>query len=152
MLGAGALTIVMEAEGDYIIKCMRKVQREDYASMVPKRSRVKDFTKYVDAYFERTVYTDNCRSWYRSGGGGGDRVIGLWPGSTTHALESLRTPRWEDYEYEHKDENQLRWLGNGWTECQLKGDRSFYLDPQFIDYPTAGEPESDLRYKKRPFS
>jgi hypothetical protein len=151
MLGAGALTVVMEAEGDYIVKCIRKLQKEDYASMMPKKSRVQDFSEFVEEYFKKTVYVDNCRSWYKSDHG--DRIIGLWPGSTTHALETLRAPRWEDFDYESRDDNQLRWLGNGWSACQTGGgDATFYLEPDFIDVPVAGTPESDPRHKMRPFS
>jgi hypothetical protein len=147
MFGAGALTIVMEAEGDYIVKCIRKLQKEDYASMVPKKNRVKDFSAYVEAYFKKTIYLDNCRSWYKDDAG---RVIGLWPGSTPHTLEA---PRWEDYEYENKDDNELRWLGNGWSVCQTGGgDSTFYLEPSFIDFPVAGKPESDPLHRKRPYS
>jgi hypothetical protein len=52
---------------------------------------------------------DECNSWYRSEGGKGNRIAGLWLGSTLHALETLRALRWEDFEYENKDENKLRW-------------------------------------------
>jgi cation diffusion facilitator CzcD-associated flavoprotein CzcO len=45
--GAGSLTILLEAEGDYKIKCIRKLQKEDYAPMVPKRQCVQDFSDYV---------------------------------------------------------------------------------------------------------
>jgi hypothetical protein len=62
---------------------------------------------------------DECNSWYRSEGGKGDRITGLWPGSTLHALETLRAPRWEDFEYENKDVNKLRWLSNGWSATQM---------------------------------
>lgn len=151
MLGAGALTVVMEAEGDYIIKCIRKAQKEDYASMMPKKLRVDDFSQFVETYFRKTVYVDKCNSWYKSLNG--DRIIGLYPGSTTHALEALRNPRWEDYDYESRDENRLRWLGNGWSACQTgNGDATWYLEPVFIDYPVEGTPEKDPRHKMRPYA
>lgn len=62
---------------------------------------------------------DECMSWYRKDGQGksGDFVTGLWPGSTLHCIEALRSPRWEDYEYEYRPEengaevNQMAWLG-----------------------------------------
>ena len=137
LLGAGSLTSVLEAEGDYIVKCIRKLQKEDYASMMPKQNRVKDFSQFIGEYFKKTIYTDDCNSWYKNNGGAGDRVIGLWPGSTSHALEMLRTPRWEDFEYENIDTNHLRWMGNGWSICQTGGgDPTWYLDPSVVDIPT----------------
>jgi hypothetical protein len=54
-IGSGSLTMILEVEGDYIIKCIRKLQKEDYLSMMPKRERVKDFSDYTAEYFKKTV-------------------------------------------------------------------------------------------------
>jgi len=95
-----------------------------------------------------------CNSWYRSEGGKGNRIVGLWPGSTLHAIETYRAPRWEDYEYESLNENRLRWIGNGWSVTHMEGggDPAFYLEPNVVDVPPAGRPEEDLKLKGRPFS
>lgn len=153
-IGSGSLTMILEQEGDYIVKCIRKLQREDYISMMPKPERVRDFTEYVDEYFKKTVYMDECNSWYRSEGGKGNKIIGLWPGSTLHALETLRSPRWEDFDYETHEENRLRWLGNGWSVTQQEGggDPAWYLEPSEVDVPKAGNPEESARYLLRPFA
>jgi hypothetical protein len=152
-IGSGSLTMMIETEGDYIIKCIRKLQKEDYISMTPKPERVKDFMDYTNEYFKNTVYMDECNSWYRSDGGKGDRITGLWPGSTLHCLEALRAPRWEDFDFETKDENRLRWLGNGWSVTQLDGgDPAWYLEPSLQNVPVAGKPEDDEEFKRRPFS
>ncbi|KAK8079205.1 monooxygenase family protein [Apiospora phragmitis] len=147
-IGSGSLTRILEAEGDYIVKCLRKLQREDYACMSVKADRVADWSAYCDAYFKGTVYTDACNSWYRSG----DRITGL----TLHALEAMRAPRWEDFEFEHVEwggVNTMKWLGNGWSVTQLKkeGDPSWYLEPRFLDVPVEGAPEEDAEFKLRPF-
>ena len=152
-IGSGSLTMMIEIEGDYIIKCIRKLQKEDYLSMTIKPERVQDFSDYCQEYFNKTVYMDDCNSWYRSEGGKGNRITGLWPGSTLHCLETLRTPRWEDFEYESKEENRLAWLGNGWSVTQHgQGDPAWYLEPRFMNVPVAGKPEEDEEYKMRPFS
>ncbi|EFX01581.1 flavin-binding monooxygenase [Grosmannia clavigera kw1407] len=151
--GAGSLTVVLEAQGDYVIKCARKLQKEDYVSMEPKAARVRDFSDYVGNYFKSTVYVGACRSWYKTEGGNGGRISGLWPGSIVHMMEALRAPRWEDYEWESREENRLRWLGNGLTEALLPGgDPSWYLNEEEIQVPPEGKPEDDPRYKSRPFS
>ena len=153
-IGSGSLTMMIETEGDYITKCIRKLQKEDYVTMMPKAERVKDFSEYCVEYFKKTVYLDQCASWYRSEGGKGNRIIGLWPGSTLHCLEALRAPRWEDYDFESNDENRLRWLGNGWSVTQIGngGDPAWYLEPSLINVPLKGKPEEDEEYKRRPFS
>lgn len=102
-IGSGSLTMMIESAGDYIIKAIRKIQKEDIRSMTVKARRVRDFQEYADEYFKKTVYVDDCSSWYRSKGG---RITGLWPGSTMHAIEAFRSPRWEDYEYEYEGEQE----------------------------------------------
>jgi hypothetical protein len=122
--------------------------------MVAKRSRVADFSRHVDAYFKNTVFMDDCKSWYRKG----DKVTGLWPGSALHCMEALRSPRWEDFEYEYlsesdSEENQLAWLGNGWTLNQLENrDLAWYFQPGFLNKPNSPFPEEHEGYKARAFS
>lgn len=164
-IGSGSLTIILEAQGDYIVSCIRKLQKEDYTSMVPKAARVHDFSQYVDEYFKKTVYMDGCNSWYRTqytakaenregkGGAMKERITALWPGSTLHALVAFRAPRWEDFEFESASENKLGWLGNGWSVTQQgDGDPAWYLNSDIVDVPHAGKPEDGEKWKARPFS
>jgi hypothetical protein len=160
-IGTGTLTTMMERTGDYIIKCMRKLQKENIKSMEPQARRVKDFSKVVDHYFKKTVYLDDCNSWYRSKRGTGDRITGLWPGSALHAMECLRSVRWEDFEYKYDGEdgenesNRLAWLGNGWSNVQLdsqSGDIAHFLQPSLMDVPAEPLPEDTATYKLLPFS
>ncbi|KAF1834525.1 hypothetical protein BDW02DRAFT_598065 [Decorospora gaudefroyi] len=166
-IGSGSLTTMIETVGDYIIKAIRKIQKENIASMVVKEERERDFIEYVDAYFEGTVFADECRSWYKNKGTG--EVVGLWPGSTLHCVETMRSPRWEDFEYIYVDElegtdesrlkgvgkntNRLAWLGNGWTvKQQEEKDLAWYLYPEFVNKPVAPLPEENEEFKIRPFS
>lgn len=151
-IGSGSLTMILETQGAYIVNCIRKLQKEDYASIEVKPERVADFQEYCGKYFERTVYTDECESWYKTKG---DKWISaLWPGSTLQALEAFRAPRWEDFNFESVDNtcNLLRWLGNGWSTSQYEGDPSWYINPQFVDIPQEDKPEDKEIYKMRPYS
>ena len=163
-IGSGSLVRMIESFGDYVIKCVRKLQKEDIRSMVVKRKRVEDFAEYCRAYFPGTVYLDQCKSWYRGDGGSGDRIVGLWPGSTLHCMETLRSPRWEDFEYEYeekedgedgkkKTKNQLWWLGDGWSVIQRDGgDATYYIEQEFLDVPSAPLPEETPSFAKCSFS
>ena len=155
-IGAGSLTVTIEGQADYVIKCIRKLQKEDYTSMVPKAERVKDFSEYVGEYFKKTVYTDKCKSWYKVGGGEGEgeRISALYPGSILHAREVWRAPRWEDFEYTSDEKNRLRWLGNGWSSTLIEGggDPSWYLNTNEVDLPPKKTPEKDQKYLNHPFS
>ncbi|KAH8717134.1 hypothetical protein GQ44DRAFT_393942 [Phaeosphaeriaceae sp. PMI808] len=166
-IGTGSLTKMIETVGDYIIKCVRKIQRDNIAAMVVKEEREQDFLEYADAYFEGTVFGEECRSWYKNKGTG--KVIGLWPGSTLHCMEAMRSPRWEDYVYKYIDEledasqenglggpgrvNRMAWLGNGWTVNGLEErDLAWYLYPEFMEKPVAPLPEENKEFGIRPFS
>ncbi|KAI1491441.1 flavin-binding monooxygenase [Biscogniauxia mediterranea] len=173
-IGSGSLTVILEAEGDYVVRCVRKMQKEDYAAMCVRPERVRDWRDYCREYFKKTVYSDTCHSWYKSGPD--NRVTGLWPGSTMHALEALRAPRWEDYEWEGlpgAGGNMLRWLGNGWSVTHMEredgeeetngekdaadigrflGDPAWYIEPAFVNVPLPGRPEDDPEFRRRPFS
>ncbi len=162
-IGTGTLTTMMEMTGDYIIKCVRKLQKENILKMEVQKRRVKDFSRFIDKYFEKTVYLDSCSSWYRSNGGKGERISGLWPGSALHAMECLRSPRWEDFTYVYEGEeeedgeecNRLAWLGNGWSIAQTDpgaADMAHFLQPGIIDIPAEPLPEETKIYKQRPFS
>lgn len=160
-IGTGTLTTMMEMAGDYIIKCIRKIQKENIAKMEVQERRVKDFSRVIDQYFQKTVYLDNCSSWYRSEGGKGDRISGLWPGSALHAMECLRSPRWEDFNYVYEGEedgeegNRLGWLGNGWSLAQVnsqEGELAHFLQPGMVDIPAEPFPEDTNMFKIRPFS
>jgi hypothetical protein len=160
-IGTGSLTMMMEMEGDYIVKCIRKMQKEDIRSMDVKARAVRNFSEIIDSYFKRTVYLDGCNSWYKSHGGAGSRITGLWPGSSLHAMETFRSPRWEDFDYVYEGEeagkevNYLAWLGNGWSSAQVEnngGDLAFYLRPEFVDVPASPLPEETRLYELRPFS
>lgn len=106
---------------------------------------------------------------YKKNGKGisGSIVTGLWPGSTLHCIEALRSPRWEDYVYSYQPEpsgspvNQMAWLGNGWGVKQLtdKPDQdalAFYITPMFqerdIGVPLLDRPEDNEQYRIRPWS
>lgn len=153
-VASGSLTKIIESQGDYIVKCIRKLQKEDLRSMDISARAIRAWVRLVESYFPQTVFLDDCKTWYRRR----DRIIGLWPGSTLHALEALRSPRWEDYEYVHLDEddpehNILGWLGNGWTDIQREnGDLSWYIEPEHIDFPSAPLPEKTEQWQKVIFS
>jgi cation diffusion facilitator CzcD-associated flavoprotein CzcO len=160
-IGTGTLTTMMEMTGDYIVKCIRKLQKENITKMEVQKRRVDDFSAVIDKYFKSTVYLDSCSSWYRSNGGVGDRITGLWPGSALHAMECLRSPRWEDYNYVYEGEesgeecNRLGWLGNGWSIAQVdskEGEIAHFLQPNVVDIPAEPFPEDTESLKQRPFS
>ncbi|KKY16379.1 putative flavin-binding monooxygenase [Diplodia seriata] len=80
---AGTIPMAAEAQTTYIARLLRKVSRQHIATAQPSRAAADDFVAYCDAFFPRTVFAENCKSWY-NGGRPGARVHGVWPGSGAH--------------------------------------------------------------------
>lgn len=88
-LGTGNLLILIEKLADYFTQCVAKMQRDNIKTMSPKPQSVKGFVEHCDKYFERTVFTMNCRSWYKGGTEDG-RVSALWPGTASFAIPAYQ--------------------------------------------------------------
>ena len=150
-VGAGNLLMLLEREAEYTGQCLAKMQYENILTMMPSTRAVNNFTDFCDAYFAGTVFSEECSSWYKSGGKNG-RVSALWPGSSLHAIRALERPRWEDFEYEYVDGNPWGWFGDGWSERDRDNaaDKTYYLDGQrMLDQPLLERvglngPEGDL--------
>jgi cation diffusion facilitator CzcD-associated flavoprotein CzcO len=78
-LGTGNLLLLIERLADYFTDCLAKMQRDNVKSMEVREEPVERFVKHCDEYFQRTVFTMNCNSWYKGGTNNG-RVSALWPG------------------------------------------------------------------------
>jgi hypothetical protein len=110
---SGTLTQAAETQVAYIAKVLRKVANQDIATITPQRQAADDFVQYCDAFFPRTVLSENCSSW-ANGGRPGGRIHGMWPGSAAHVTWVRREPRWEDFDYTYvQTKNRFAWLGNG---------------------------------------
>ncbi|KAK9852250.1 hypothetical protein MYU51_008649 [Penicillium brevicompactum] len=134
-LGEGSLLLLVEKSVDYFTACIQKMQRDNIRAINVRREAVKQFTSYCDNYFTNTVFSSNCRSWYKSGTEDG-RVTALWPGSSLHAMKAFAHPRWEDFEYEYVNDNAFGWLGDGWTQNEKRNTINVdYLDDDQIDFP-----------------
>ena len=150
-LGAGNLLMILERIAEYSAQCVAKMQMENIVSMTVKDSAVQNFSTFCEEYFKRTVFSEECSSWYKTAPEGASaeykkkhgRVSALWPGSSLHAVKALEKPRWEDYDYEYADGNPFGWFGNGWSERDSDEtmDRAYYLDGPNMIYDPIGKKE-----------
>lgn len=135
---SGTVPQAVESQLSYVAKVLRKVSREGIKSMEADAKAADDFNDFSEAFFSKTVFSDNCSSWY-NGGKPGARVHGIWPGSAAHLTIVRRDPRWEDWNYEYlaNGTNRFQWyLGNGATkrELDLDSDITSYLrNPEDVD-------------------
>ncbi|KAG9834933.1 flavin-binding monooxygenase, partial [Aureobasidium melanogenum] len=127
-IGNGPVLIAIEAEVEYIIKFLSKFQKENIKSFDVRQEPVDDFNDYKDAYMEGTIWSEECKSWYKNGNAKG-KIAALWPGSTLHYLETLAEPRYEDWKFTYdRAINRFTYLGNGFSTSEKRtGDLSYYI-------------------------
>ncbi|EKG13648.1 hypothetical protein MPH_09113 [Macrophomina phaseolina MS6] len=125
--GNGPVLPAMEKQADYILRLVDRYQTENMHAFAPKCEAVDDFNAYVDWFMARTVWSDDCRSWYKKHSADG-RITGLWPGSALHFHEAIREVRWDDWEVRYVG-NRFAWLGNGFSQLEMdpEGDLSWYI-------------------------
>lgn len=136
----GTVPNSVENQITYIAKVLRKFRSQGLKSFVPSKAATDDFLEYSDQFFPRTVWTDNCSSWY-NGGRPGARIHGLFPGSAAALNYIRRDPRWEDFEFTYLNPsgNRFGYFGNGWTRREMEEgeDLTPHLKrPQDIDLRT----------------
>lgn len=78
-VSTGNLIIVLEQVAEYVGMAVAKMQRDAVKAIEVRRSAVQSFSDYCASYFPNTVFSSNCRSWYKSGTKDG-RISALWPG------------------------------------------------------------------------
>lgn len=141
---SGTVPHNVEIQVTLFARMLRKAAREGIKSMQPSRKATDDFIQYSDAFWKKTVLSENCSSWYNSGKAG-SRIHGLWPGSSSLVSIISNDPRWEDWEYEYLSEtgNSLLWyFGNGSTKMETDPHydiTSYLVDPMGIDLKTLHE-------------
>ncbi|KAK5202989.1 hypothetical protein LTR96_011122 [Exophiala xenobiotica] len=129
LCGHGSLVESLNWTGDYFVKMIKKIATEDIKYMVPKASSVKSFGDYQDKIHQNLVWTGSCRSWYKRGTKDG-RVTALFAGSAVLFNHMMKEVRSEHYDIVYNSDNPFRFLGNGFTEWEMKDDAdlSWYVE------------------------
>ena len=140
----GSLMPSIEAQLDFALFFLDKVQRQGVKSVVVSRQANTEFNDYKDAVMELLTFSGNCNSWcvikftfsdaplltvnrYKGGSSTG-RIVGPWPGSVNHFLESVKNPRQQDFEFTYLSANRFAYLGKGLSERDVKKEElSWYI-------------------------
>jgi hypothetical protein len=86
-----------------------------------------DYNSYSHEILKRTVWTGDCRSWFKDGKVEG-RITAMYASSVLHFKEMLESFRSEDFDYEYGFENRFRFMGNGITTRAQRGeDLAYYM-------------------------
>ena len=129
----GSIMGPLTANGDYIIDVLHKMQRDQIKSLVPRSDVTRKFNEHVQQWIKRTVWTQDCRSWFKNNQT--NRVTALWPGTGLHYREAILQPRYEDYDIEYLHDNPWAILGNGysWAEKTEGEDSTPFLSVKALD-------------------
>ena len=118
-----------EAFAKYMVKCIEKMQLDRIMSITPKDKAVDQFVRHSISYLKRTAVMGPCVAWYK--GNESDKPPALWPGARSQFIRILETPRFEDFDIEYEDpEDMFGYMGNGWTlqdDADPETDKTWYM-------------------------
>ncbi|KAI1358426.1 hypothetical protein F5Y08DRAFT_116319 [Xylaria arbuscula] len=125
-IGNGPVLYAVETQVDWICRLIDQYQITNMKMFMPKEEAVQEFVQYKNHFMKRTVWADDCHSWYKNKGDG--QVTALWPGSTLHYVECMKNLRLDDFEVTYAG-NRFAWLGNGYSQTELDetADWSYYI-------------------------
>ncbi|EWG44738.1 hypothetical protein FVEG_05733 [Fusarium verticillioides 7600] len=109
-----SLLAVMSFTVDYIARWIRKISTQNIESVQVRQDALDDFNTYAQELIKGTVWTGDCRSWFKKGKADG-RVTAMYPGSVIHYKEILDEFRTEDFEYKYISGNRFQFMGSGVT-------------------------------------
>ncbi|KAF2172704.1 hypothetical protein M409DRAFT_16665 [Zasmidium cellare ATCC 36951] len=127
--GHGSLVESLNWTGDYFARWIKKMSNEDIKYIVPKSSAVQAFNRYCDEVHKTLVWTGSCTSWYKRGSVDG-RVTALFGGSAVLFHRMIHEIRAEDFDISYRSGNMFNFMGNGFTEWEMKpdSDLSWYVE------------------------
>ncbi|KAF9886732.1 hypothetical protein FE257_011109 [Aspergillus nanangensis] len=108
----GSLMPAIETQLEFALGFTKKIQSQGVKSVVVTQQANTEFNDHKDAVMNLLTFSGNCSSWYKGGTSDG-RIVGPWPGSVNHFLESLKEPRLQDFEFRYEGANRYAYLGSG---------------------------------------
>lgn len=78
-LGHNSIIFMIEAQVEYILKILKEMQKQDYASIEVKAAVQDAFNEKVQEDLKNTVWSSGCNSWYTNAEG---KNFSLWSGYT----------------------------------------------------------------------
>lgn len=123
----GSLLPCTEAQADFIVVCLSKLQKQDIKTMEVNKDAQDEYNIQQEAVMKDLVFTDSCSSWYKGGKVDGEPDA-IYAGSTLQYMETLASPRWEDWTFVPLHRNRFSYLGNGTSTVEATGgDRAYYI-------------------------
>jgi cation diffusion facilitator CzcD-associated flavoprotein CzcO len=103
-LGHNSVMLMAEAQADYALQAIERLDREAIGAMEPRREAQDHWNASVQRLSEGTVWTSGgCASWYLDGHG---RNTTIWPHFSTTFRRALRTFRPDEYIFDPPEKGE----------------------------------------------
>jgi hypothetical protein len=117
----------LDANGDYAIKCIHKIQNENLKSFSPSQRASNAYNEHTQTWAKSVVWGQGCRTWYKDQETG--RNSAVYAGSSMHYREMIATPRWEDMDIDYGlTGNMFAFMGIGRHMCQTEEGKKKGID------------------------
>jgi cation diffusion facilitator CzcD-associated flavoprotein CzcO len=93
-IGNISLIDVSEVQAEYILRCVRLLQKGEIAAMAPSAEATAKFHASLLEAMKDTVWVTGCDSWYLDA----DGVPNTWPWTAARFHKEMRRPRLGDFE------------------------------------------------------
>ncbi|RKK26698.1 hypothetical protein BFJ66_g16521 [Fusarium oxysporum f. sp. cepae] len=117
-LANGTVLPCLETEIEYVIQAIKKMQSDRIKALDVREKCVDQLNEYIDAWHQTGVFSSECRSWYKNNTLDGKPRV--WGGSSVHFLKTIKTPRWEHYDFEYLENHPWAFLGNGRIKAEVE--------------------------------
>ncbi len=147
-----------------MLKLIDRYQTENMYSFAPKAEAVADFMSHAARILARTVWAEDCRSWYKGGrslrGSNTEESqsslsvaasLTIWPGSGLHYIEAMADLRADDWDIRYRG-NRFEWLGNGFSRTETDGesDLGWYVREKDDGQYMSKEKRRRLQTRRKP--
>jgi len=102
----------LDANRDYAIQYIKKLQNELLKSFRPKQEASDAYNEHTQTWAREVVWGKRCRTWYKDNDTG--RLRAVYAGSLMHYRTLISQVRWEDMDLEYQNKyNKYAFMGIG---------------------------------------
>ena len=95
-LGHNSIIIMLEAQADYVVKCMTEMRRRRARALEVRPAAFAAFNTRLQKDLEATAWAGECSSWYKTASG---KITNNWAHDTAAYRRETAQPRFDDYAF-----------------------------------------------------
>ncbi|HEX5776817.1 MAG TPA: NAD(P)/FAD-dependent oxidoreductase [Caulobacteraceae bacterium] len=95
-LGHNSIIVMLEAQADYVVKCMKEMRRRRAKAFEVKPAAFTAFNAALQKDLEATAWAGECSSWYKTASG---KITNNWAHDTAAYIKRTARPRFDDYAF-----------------------------------------------------